>query len=212
MIIRPLPIDTATLIEAEPFEDHRGLFARFFCAQELAQILGERQIVNVNFSCTRQAGAVRGMHFQFAPHQEMKLVRCIRGAVFDVLVDLRPSSPTFLKWHGEVLSAANLRMLCVPEGFAHGFQALEPDSEVLYLTTAFYQPDAEGGLRYDDPALGIEWPREVTDISRKDAAHPLLQPGQQPLERNGAERGPWTLGSKESVGSAHPTLTLNFEP
>jgi len=214
MIIHPLPIDAAALIEAEPFEDHRGLFARFFCARELAQLFGERQIVNVNFSRTHQAGAVRGMHFQFPPHQEMKLVRCLRGAVFDVLIDLRPESPTFLKWHGEVLSAANLKMLCLPEGFAHGFQALEPDSEVLYLTTAFYAADAEGGLRYDDPALGIEWPLEVTEVSRKDASHPLLKQGQHSLEMDGADRGPWTLGPlvkrehilwREGPGPASPT-------
>lgn len=194
MIIHRLPLNAAFLIEAEPFADHRGLFARFFCTRELAQVFGERQIVNVNFSRTCQAGAVRGMHFQLPPHQEMKLVRAIRGAVFDVLVDLRPESPTFLQWHGEVLSAANLKMLCVPEGFAHGFQALEPDSEVLYLTTAYYAPDAEGGLRYDDPALGIKWPLEVTEVSRKDAAHPLLKPGRQPLKREVADQGPWTFG------------------
>lgn len=102
MIIHRLPLNAAFLIEAEPFADHRGLFARFFCTRELAQVFGERQIVNVNFSRTCQAGAVRGMHFQLPPHQEMKLVRAIRGAVFDVLVDLRPESPTFLQWHGEV--------------------------------------------------------------------------------------------------------------
>jgi dTDP-4-dehydrorhamnose 3,5-epimerase len=117
------------------------------------------------------------MHFQYPPHQEMKLVRCLRGAVFDVLVDLRPESPSFLMWHGEVLSAANMKMLCLPEGFAHGFQVLEPDSEMLYLHTAFYAPEAQGGLRYDDPALGIDWPLEVTEISRRDALHPYLKVG-----------------------------------
>lgn len=187
MIIHPLPIEGSALIEAEPFQDHRGLFARFFCTRELGQLFGERQIVNVNFSRTLRAGAIRGMHFQYPPHQEMKLVRCLRGAVFDVLIDLRPDSPTFLKWHGEILSAANLKMLCLPEGFAHGFQALEPDSELLYLHTAFYAPEAQGGLRYDDPAVGIEWPLEVTEISERDASHPHLNLDRPALEMR-AER------------------------
>ena len=121
MIIHPLPLDGAALIEAEPFQDHRGLFVRFFCTRELGRLFGERQIVNVNFSLTHQTGAIRGMHFQYPPHQEMKLVRCLRGTVFDVLIDLRPESPTFLKWHGENLSAANMKIFCLPEGFAHGF-------------------------------------------------------------------------------------------
>ncbi|RJR41479.1 MAG: dTDP-4-keto-6-deoxy-D-glucose epimerase [Deltaproteobacteria bacterium] len=175
MIIHPLSLNGAALVDAEPFEDHRGLFARFFCTRELARLLGDRQIVNINLSRNRQAGTIRGMHFQHHPHQEMKLVRCLRGAVFDVLVDLRPESPSFLRWHGEVLSAANLKMLCLPEGFAHGFQTLEPDSEMLYLHTAFYAPEAQGGLRYDDPAVGIEWPLPVSEISQRDASHPYLK-------------------------------------
>jgi len=201
MIIHPLPIDGAALIEVEPFQDHRGLFARFFCTRELGRLFGERQIVNVNFSRTLQTGAIRGMHFQYPPHQEMKLVRCIRGAVFDVLIDLRPESPYFLKWHGEILSAANMKMLCLPEGFAHGFQALEPASEMLYLHTAFYAPDAQGGLRYDDPAVGIDWPLEVTEISRKDASHPLLTQGPNSLEATGADRG---VGASGPPGHQEP--------
>ncbi|OGP70463.1 MAG: hypothetical protein A2Z73_06150 [Deltaproteobacteria bacterium RBG_13_60_28] len=189
MIIHPLPLDGAALIEAEPFQDHRGLFVRFFCTRELGRLFGERQIVNVNFSLTHQTGAIRGMHFQYPPHQEMKLVRCLRGTVFDVLIDLRPESPTFLKWHGEILSAANMKMFCLPEGFAHGFQALEPDCGVLYLHTAFYAPDAQGGLRYDDPGVGIEWPLPVTEISQRDASHPLLELDRLALETDGANRG-----------------------
>lgn len=181
MIIHPLPLDWSSLIEAEPFQDHRGLFARFFCTRELCQIFDGRQIVNVNFSQTHKAGAIRGMHFQYPPHQEMKLVRCLRGSVFDVVVDLRPESPTFLKWHGEILSAANMKMICAPEGFAHGFQTLEPDSEVLYLTTAHYVPEAEGGVRYDDPAVDIQWPLPVTEVSRKDSSHPFLNPVQHTI-------------------------------
>jgi dTDP-4-dehydrorhamnose 3,5-epimerase len=111
----------------------------------------------------------------------MKFVRCLRGKVYDVIVDIRPTSPSFLSWHGEILSADNMRMLCAPEGFAHGFQTIEEHSEVLYLTTNFYSPDSEGGLRYDDPALGIKWPLDVTDVSAKDSSHPLLGSNPDPL-------------------------------
>jgi dTDP-4-dehydrorhamnose 3,5-epimerase len=198
MIIQPLPLDGAALIDAEPFLDHRGLFARVFCTRELDQIVGGRQIVNINLSRNRQTGTIRGMHFQYPPHQEMKLVRCLRGAIFDVLVDLRPGSPTYLKWRGEMLSGSNMKMLCLPEGFAHGFQTLEPDSEVLYLHTAFYAPDAQGGLRYNDPVVGIDWPLPVTEISRKDASFPLLH-----LDRPGLET--------EEAGGRGPTLNLEPE-
>lgn len=174
MIVHHVPLAGALLIDAEPVSDHRGIFSRFFCSHELASVIGNRQIVNVNFSRTSREGCIRGMHYQHLPHQEMKLVRCIRGAVFDVIVDIRPDSSTFLRWHAEFLSASNMKMLVVPEGFAHGFQALEEKSELLYLTTAFYEQGAEGGLRYDDPVLGINWPLPVCDISEKDASHPLL--------------------------------------
>ena len=174
MIIHRLPLADAAVIDAEPFLDHRGTFARFFCSREMEALVGDRQIVNVNFSHTSRRGAIRGMHFQRPPNQEMKLVRCIRGAVYDVIVDLRRESSTFLAWHGEILSAENMKMLCVPEGFAHGFQTLEEDSELLYLTTAFYAPESEVGVRYDDPSVGIRWPLGVTEVSDKDAAHPLF--------------------------------------
>jgi dTDP-4-dehydrorhamnose 3,5-epimerase len=174
MIIQKLPLKDAALIDPEPFQDERGLFARFFCSRELERIMAEKRIVNVNFSRTLRSGAVRGLHFQRPPHQEMKLVRCIRGAVFDVLVDIRCDSAHYLRWHGEMLTADNMKMLCVPEGFAHGIQALDDKSEVLYLTTNFYSPSAEGGLRYDDPDLGIRWPLVVSDISEKDLSYPLI--------------------------------------
>ena len=174
MIIQPLPLAGAALIQSEPFRDHRGIFARFFCRRELEPLLKGRQLVNVNFSCTRLAGTVRGLHFQRHPNEEMKLVRCIRGSVYDVLVDIRPHSPTYLHWCGEALTAENMKMLCVPEGFAHGFQAVDDDCELLYLTTAPYAPEFEGGIRYDDPALQIQWPLLVTDVSDKDSSHPLL--------------------------------------
>ncbi len=174
MIVHSLPLAGAMLVDAEPFSDNRGIFSRFFCSRELASVIENRQIVNVNFSRTSRKGSIRGMHYQRLPYQEMKLVRCIRGAVFDVIIDIRPDSSTFLRWHAETLSASNMKLLVVPEGFAHGFQTLEEESELLYLTTAFYEQGAEGGLRYDDPVLGINWPLTVCDVSEKDASHPLL--------------------------------------
>jgi dTDP-4-dehydrorhamnose 3,5-epimerase len=161
-------------INTQPVSDHRGSFSRFFCSAELAPMLQSRQIVQINHSRTHSAGAVRGMHFQHPPHCEMKLVRCLKGRVWDVAVDLRANSNTFLHWHAEELSPENCRMLVVPEGCAHGFQALEPNSELLYLHTAFYTPDAEGGIRPTDERLAIEWPLPVTDLSSRDRSHPHL--------------------------------------
>jgi dTDP-4-dehydrorhamnose 3,5-epimerase len=157
------------------FQDTRGGFARFFCAQDLQAACGGRRIVQANHSVTRQAGALRGLHFQYPPHAEMKLARCIRGRVLDVAVDLRRGSGTFLEHVAQELSPQNGLMMVIPEGFAHGFQALEPDSEMLYLHTAPYVQAAEGGIRHDDPRLGIVWPHAVTDISGRDRAHALLE-------------------------------------
>lgn len=168
------PVDDLLRVECDSRKEERGSFTRLFCAEALASLLGERRIVQVNQSVTRQVGAVRGLHFQHFPHAEMKLVRCIRGQVWDVVVDLRRNSSTFLCWHAERLSAENQRMLVIPEGCAHGFQVLEEDSEMLYLHTEFYRPDAEGGVRYDDPALAIDWPLPVGDLSARDRQHPLI--------------------------------------
>lgn len=169
------PIPGAFLVETQPQADSRGAFARLYCAQSLADIMGQRQIVQINHSRTVRRGTVRGMHFQHPPHAEMKLVRCIRGRVWDVLVDLRAGSPTFMQWHAQELDMQAAHMLVIPEGCAHGFQALEPDSELLYLHTAFYTPGAEGGLRHDDPALAIPWPLEAVEISSRDRTHAMLQ-------------------------------------
>lgn len=136
--------------------------------------MGNRQIAQINHSRTSRVGALRGMHFQHPPHAEMKLVRCLRGSVWDVAVDLRAGSPTFLEWHAEELTPDGGQMMVIPEGFAHGFQALEPESEMLYLHTEFYEPRSEGGLRHDDPRLGIAWPLAPQDVSERDLAHPLL--------------------------------------
>lgn len=170
MNVNPLPLSGAAVVETTPFRDHRGSFARFFCANELAEVLGNRRIVNINHSRTAKTGAIRGLHFQYPPAAEMKLVRCIRGKVWDVAVDLRAGSPTFLKWHAVELTPENALMLVVPEGFAHGFQVLEENSEIMYLVTAFYTPGSEGGIRYDDPLLSIDWPLPATDLSARDEA------------------------------------------
>jgi dTDP-4-dehydrorhamnose 3,5-epimerase len=169
-------IDGLVRVDCDSHRDERGAFTRLFCAETLAPLLGDRRIVQVNQSRTCAVGAVRGLHFQHFPHAEMKLVRCIRGAVWDVVVDLRRGSPSFLRWHAEHLSAENQRMLVIPEGCAHGFQVMVADSEMLYLHTEFYRPDAEGGLRHDDSALAIDWPLPPLDLSQRDRQHPLLTP------------------------------------
>jgi len=156
------------IIEPEPFEDDRGRFYRILCKNELKEIGHTKEIVQINHSLTTQKGVIRGMHFQYPPKAEIKLVKCINGKVFDVAIDLRKNSPTFLKYHSEILSADNMKMFYVPEGFAHGFQSLEDDIEMIYYTTEFYSPECEGGVRFNDPKINIEWPLEVSDISEKD--------------------------------------------
>lgn len=173
----PTSVPDLLVVERSPYADARGAFARLYCENELRVLIGDRRIVQINHSRTSTVGAVRGLHFQSPPHAEMKLVRCLKGRAWDVAVDLRHGSPTFLHWHAEELSPANARMMVIPEGFAHGFQVLEPDSELLYLHTASYTPAAEGGLRHDDPALGIIWPLAVIDLSARDAKHPLIKAG-----------------------------------
>jgi len=174
MKIKQTSLQDAFIIEPEPFKDDRGLFARVFCQHELQNILNGKNIVQINHSLTRQKGALRGMHFQYPPKAEIKMVKCLGGSIFDVMIDLRKGFHTFMKWHGEVLTAKNMRMMFIPEGFAHGFQTLEKDCEVLYLHTEFYDPEHEGGVRYNDPKINISWPLNVTDISEKDQNHALL--------------------------------------
>jgi dTDP-4-dehydrorhamnose 3,5-epimerase len=171
------PISGLFVAETTPFTDERGSFARLFCDQELAEIFGDRRVTQINQSITQSVGAIRGLHFQTAPHAEMKLVRCLEGRVWDVAVDLRKDSPTFLQWHAEELSPSDMKMMVIPEGFAHGFQTLEPNSRLLYLHTASYAPSAEGGVRFDDPMVDIAWPRDPVDLSNRDSSHPLLKSG-----------------------------------
>jgi dTDP-4-dehydrorhamnose 3,5-epimerase len=163
----------AFVIELERREDERGFFARTFCVDEYAEHGLQTSLVQANVSWNPRQGTLRGMHFQRAPHAEVKVVRATRGAIHDVIIDLRPESPTYRQWIGVDLTAENRRALYVPEGFAHGFQTLVPDCEVHYLVTEFYTPSAEGGVRWDDPAFGIEWPDPANAfLSPKDAAWP----------------------------------------
>ena len=169
------PLSGVYIIQGEAVRDHRGMFQRLFCDQELSDVVGPRNIVQINLSKTMKVGTVRGLHYQRPPFMEMKLVRCLRGRIWDVVVDLRANSPTFLHWHSEELSLENGRMIVIPEGCAHGFQVLEAESELLYLHTEHYKVDGEEGIRYDDILLGIHWPVSVTDVSHRDLNHPLLR-------------------------------------
>lgn len=162
------------LLQSRVHSDHRGWFTRLFCEDDLGDLIGDRHIVQSNLSHTRIRGAVRGMHFQRVPHAEMKIVRCLRGRIWDVALDLRANSPTLLKWHAQELTPDSGMALLIPEGCAHGFQVLEPDSEVLYLHTAAYDPEAEGGVPHDDPRVGIKWPLPVEDLSERDRRHPRI--------------------------------------
>lgn len=172
--VHATPLAGLLVLQRKPLGDHRGYLERMFCAEELDALLAGRRIVQINHTLTANRGTVRGMHFQYQPHAEAKFVSCLRGEVFDVAVDLRRDSPTFLRWHAETLSADNHRTLMVPEGFAHGFQALTDDCEILYLTTAAYRASVEGGVNPRDPRVAIAWPLPVEGLSQRDAQHPML--------------------------------------
>ncbi len=177
MKLLPTPLAGLTLIETTAIADARGRFVRVFCEQELAAMTGGNPIAQVNLATTHRAGSIRGLHFQREPAAESKLVRCLRGRVYDVAVDLRKGSTTFLHWHAYELDASGQRQVYIPAGFAHGFQALEDDVELLYLHGARWSPAHEGTLRFDDPALGIAWPLPITQVSDKDRQAPLLGAG-----------------------------------
>ena len=168
------PIADLKVLQRKPIGDSRGYLERLYCADELQDIVPGKNIVQINHTLTASVGTVRGLHFQHAPHAETKFVTCLRGEVFDVAVDLRQDSPGFLRWHAEVLSAENHKTLVIPEGFAHGFQTLTEDCEMLYFHTAAYEPSAEGGLNVQDPKLAIAWPLPVNGLSERDAAHPFV--------------------------------------
>jgi len=168
MKLEQTKIEGVFAIHSEPFKDERGFFNRIFCQKELEVIKPGIVIAQVNHSMTKTKGTIRGMHFQNPPHAEMKIIRCVKGSIFDVAVDLRKDSPTFLQWHGEVLSAENMKALVVPEGCAHGFQSLEDDIEMVYMSTSPYCKEAESGVRFDEPKVGVKWPLPVSVVSEKD--------------------------------------------
>lgn len=172
----------AYVIDLQPMADDRGFFARVWCAREFADHHLASDTVQVNLSYTRRRGTLRGMHYQVSPYDEVKLVRCVRGALHDVIIDLRADSPTYRTTFAVDLTAANRSMLYVPPGIAHGFQTLEDDTEVLYMVSAFYTPAAERGVRYDDPAFKIEWPLPISTISGRDSRWPDYS---VPSEREG---------------------------
>lgn len=172
--ISDLPLAGLKLVERQRLGDSRGYLSRLFCAEELSSAGWKKPIVQINHTGTSKRGTVRGMHFQIPPYAEMKLVSCIRGKVWDVAVDIRQGSATFLHWYAEELSAENNLALLIPEGFAHGYQTLTDDVELLYCHTAFYHPESECGLNSSDPRLAIEWPLEITERSSRDAQHPMI--------------------------------------
>ena len=172
--VRILPLAGLKLLERQCMGDSRGFLARLFCANELAAAGWRQPIAQINHTFTARCGTVRGLHYQQPPNAEMKLVTCIRGEVWDVAIDLRADSPTFLQWHAEILSAGNNRALLIPEGFAHGFQSLCDEVELIYCHTAAHCLTAEAALNVKDPRLAITWPLEMTELSHKDAMHPLI--------------------------------------
>lgn len=172
--ILPTPLADLHVLQRKSLGDSRGYLERLFCMDELQPLIDGKRIEQINHTLTSHRGTVRGLHFQHPPHAETKFVHCLRGEVFDVAVDLRRDSPTFLHWHAEILSGDNHKTLVIPEGFAHGFQTLSDNCEMLYFHTAAYHQATEGGLRIDDPRLAIRWPLPVAGLSARDAAHPLL--------------------------------------
>lgn len=168
------PLPDLYEIQHTPTGDARGRFTRLFCEQELDPIRPGLHFAQINFSETNGRGTVRGLHYQTPPASEAKLIRCLRGRVFDIAVDLRSDSPTFLHWHGMELTEDNDRAVFIPEGFAHGFQSLSDEAHLLYMHTAAWSPACEGGLRHDDPRLSITWPLAVTMLSARDRGYPLI--------------------------------------
>jgi len=173
-IIFDTPLSGLKVIERRKTQDSRGSLSRIFCNQELSSCGWQMPIAQINHTCTRSKGIIRGMHFQRPPHSEMKLVTCLQGEIWDIAVDIRAESPTFLQWHSVFLSADNLLSLMIPKGFAHGFQTITDDVELLYCHSASYHEKAEAGLNPLDPRLSIEWPVVVTEISSRDKSHPFI--------------------------------------
>lgn len=174
MIFNKTALEDAYIIELQKFNDVRGFFARAFCEKEFEDQGIYFRVVQANTSYSSRKHTLRGMHYQVKPHQEAKLIKCTKGAIYDVIIDMRSDSPTFKKWTGVELSEYNRKMVYVPEGFAHGFLTLEDDTEVYYPVTECYTPGAEKGIRWDDPAFNIDWPAKAAIISEKDQSWPLF--------------------------------------
>lgn len=174
MIFNPTPLSGSFTIDVQPFQDNRGFFTRTFCEREFREHKLVEHFVQANHSGTHGKGVIRGLHFQRAPYCEVKLVKCVQGAIFDVIVDVRAGSATFLQWFGAELTSENKRMMYVPAGFAHGFQSLTEYSEITYMVSNFYKKESEGGIRYDDPAVKVDWPLPVGLVSDKDLAIPII--------------------------------------
>jgi dTDP-4-dehydrorhamnose 3,5-epimerase len=162
------------IAELEPIKDSRGFFARAYCDKTLEKIDITKSIKQINHSSTSKIGAIRGMHYQNSPYAETKMVRCIVGEVFDVVIDLRKDSDTFLQWHGEYLNSENFKMIIIPEGCAHGFQVIKSNSEMLYFHTEIYVQKSESGVLFNDEKIGIKWPLKITDISERDLKHKVI--------------------------------------
>ncbi len=169
------PLVGLKVIQRKPIEDTRGFLSRFYCAEEFSNYGFNKPVCQINHTLTRKKGAVRGLHYQQPPYAEVKLVSCLKGEVFDVAVDLRKNSPTFLHWYGEVLSEKNQRSLLIPEGFAHGFQTLTEDCELIYLHTAPFNKEAEAALNVNDNSINISWLLEITELSERDRSHPMIK-------------------------------------
>tara|TARA_Y100001935_G_scaffold83746_1_gene69678 strand:- start:1025 stop:1576 length:552 start_codon:yes stop_codon:yes gene_type:complete len=182
MKIKSLPIKGAFEVDLADFNDSRGNFKRLFCSKELDNLISSKQIVQINASETFQKGSIRGMHFQNSPRLEIKLIQCTQGSVFDVMIDLRKSSKTFLQWHAVELSSQKNNMIVIPEGCAHGFQTLSENSKLLYFHTEFYSQEHESGVRYDDPLIAINWPLDIGSVSERDRNHQLLSDNFQGIE------------------------------
>lgn len=172
MLFNKTKLKDAYIIELEKIEDERGFFARTWDEEKFDNLGLNSKIVQCNMSLSKQKGIIRGMHYQLEPHQEAKFIRCTKGAIYDVIIDLRKDSETFKQWLGVELTERNYNMLYVPEGFAHGFQTLEPMTEVFYQVSESYHPESERGVRWDDPMFGISWPIDEKIISKKDMSHP----------------------------------------
>jgi len=176
-VISNLPLDGLKLIQRTHISDNRGFFSRLFCSDELNAAGWKKNIQQINYTQTIAKGTIRGMHYQINPFAEMKMVSCLRGEIYDVVIDIRPNSSSFLQWHGEVLSSSNKSSLIIPEGFAHGFQALSPDCELIYFHSEAYNSKSEAGINFQDPLLSISWPIEITEVSERDRLHEFIDNG-----------------------------------